>query len=764
MTPERQPLDVERALQHLWGEAAPASEFVDHLEIRLLAMYRAATTRARNRGGRLRWALAAAVALMVVVVLLVIGPERAWAQIQRWIGYIPGLGFIEHPEQARTLSAPASVSRQGVTVRVAQFAALADRTEILLIVDGFESAHYQPDDLERRDPLVELILPDGERLDVRSANLISGRLHFVFPPMPDDATAAVLSLSHLPLAPQALAAGPWDLALTIAPITAEAIEALPTPYTPVGAQVEQQGIHVEVVDVVNAADETRIRLRLRWPDSLWGALRGQNFGGGYWAGALPDLVDDLGHVYGPPPQPGSAMAVSIVTGPDGTPTPTPANHDETLELAFAPLSTMARGYTLNLNHLEFQAPVSSTLTVDFGPEQHLDKALVLEHAFSVTGIPARLERAVWTELSENAGGPGIGLALDVSVENPSDRRLIELGALIESPGLAEQHAFSFGASAFGQNGLRLIAPWPTEQSLPTGPLTIHINSGAVQVRGPWRLDWAAPQAATERPMPIRLNPVGASATDQGYTLTVDTVTLTDRLTTVSLNLSHEREGVRLPAWPLTARLLDQQRVPVTSIGGIIPLGFDQPGTLVLAAGPAPMLTPQLIATIDALTVIQPGNAVLNIEVPGGTRRGSGSNPASWPVDIDLELAGQRVTYTTATLIDSGFELRVQLSRFDALNFGWLMSSPTPVWSRISGPNGEVAPINPPASYAEGLYTVVDADAWRMPPSAALTFPVAVDPDTGGVLAGIYTLEFEGLRMVVPGRWEIPIDLAARQTE
>ena len=111
-------------------------------------------------------ALAAATGLVIVALALTsAGPRRVWAQIQQWLGYVPGVGFVDL-EEARVLTAPVAVSRDGVTLRVLQVLAQPDGTTIILSSEGLPPEdQVLPQGVKMEEEFEMLLrLPDGQVL------------------------------------------------------------------------------------------------------------------------------------------------------------------------------------------------------------------------------------------------------------------------------------------------------------------------------------------------------------------------------------------------------------------------------------------------------------------------------------------------------------------------------------------------------------------------------------------------------------------------
>jgi len=101
---------IEGSLTALFSAATPDAAFVANLERQLLAQgtilvgqhaagespLRRWWARWAQPSGQRRWAtIALSLLLAAVVALAAVGPRRAWAEVQRLLGYVPGIGFVD---------------------------------------------------------------------------------------------------------------------------------------------------------------------------------------------------------------------------------------------------------------------------------------------------------------------------------------------------------------------------------------------------------------------------------------------------------------------------------------------------------------------------------------------------------------------------------------------------------------------------------------------------------------------------------------------
>jgi hypothetical protein len=91
-----------------------------------------------RRGFLLRpsWAGLLATLVIVIAALLALGPQRAWAAVRSFFGYIPGVGFVSEDAPLRILSVPVQQEKDGIRVSVEQVVADAQRTTLVYTVEG----------------------------------------------------------------------------------------------------------------------------------------------------------------------------------------------------------------------------------------------------------------------------------------------------------------------------------------------------------------------------------------------------------------------------------------------------------------------------------------------------------------------------------------------------------------------------------------------------------------------------------------------------
>jgi hypothetical protein len=109
-------------------------EFLERLRRQVSIAEPAGRPARRGVSRRLGFALCVAAAILAAV--LIAGPERVLAVMQSILGYIPGVGFVQSEGGLRTIAAPVSESRGGITLTVEQAVFDSTRSILVFSVEG----------------------------------------------------------------------------------------------------------------------------------------------------------------------------------------------------------------------------------------------------------------------------------------------------------------------------------------------------------------------------------------------------------------------------------------------------------------------------------------------------------------------------------------------------------------------------------------------------------------------------------------------------
>ncbi len=133
----------EERIRQSFGVPEIRSGFVDEV-YRDLMQRAAAKSRKRHTffGLRPAWAAALAIFFLMMIGMLMIGPQRVYAEFLKLIGYIPGVGIVDQSRPVRVLAEPVSLTRDGITVTVTSATLTGDRAQITYRVFGVPRSAY----------------------------------------------------------------------------------------------------------------------------------------------------------------------------------------------------------------------------------------------------------------------------------------------------------------------------------------------------------------------------------------------------------------------------------------------------------------------------------------------------------------------------------------------------------------------------------------------------------------------------------------------
>jgi hypothetical protein len=778
------PLRVEESLAALFTAPTPDAIFVANLERQLAAQsavligqhtaiespLRRQWTRWTQSPGRRRWAVVAlGLLLAMTVALAVVGPRRVWAEVQRLLGYVPGIGFVDL-EETRVLLAPVEVTRDGVSLRVEQVLARPDGTTVVI-----RTAGLPPEDQlwphgatvdEGFDP--GLRLPDDRRLPLQGCTLRLQTSTLEFPPLPDDVYRVALELSRLPLVPAGAAAETWEVPLTLRPATGELVaELFPQPYTPSDASDIHADISLRVSRVAHSPEETAVQVVVQWPDPDWLFPR-------LGPHQSPTLRDDLGHVYQRPVEPGSgSSSQTVIVGvqPDGEATPLLAlTHEQTL--SFSPVSLSARRLTLVVDEIGFDVPAEASFAVDLGDDPRVGDHWPLDVDLEVAGFPIHVAGArLLEEEMRLREGPARRTLLEFDISPVPDREGRTLYRIHLDGEAAGFRSGSTGGYDPLSNVVRAGLEVIERKGVPTGVVEVRVRSASVAVHGPWSVTWTVPGVDDAREAtvaPVKLRPADASQARDGLTVWVDEVVLTDRLTVVSIDLDASAPDVtlnRILPWnPATGRrelVLEDDRGRRYDTPWDVhwqPPGAAELDPRTLTFQPVQPLARQLTLRAPALEATLPGTAAFDVVVPGGlsmTLGGPDAPPwlvsAPWDVDVSLEIAGYRLHFAEARLEDLGGTTQLMLvsAPYESRQDGrWLYGLRL---ASVTAPDGRTVDLG---SAHSGAGPEVEGSTSHR---AVLAFDV-VDPETRTVQPGRYHVELDGVDVAVHGPWTLTWNL------
>ncbi|MGD8456914.1 MAG: hypothetical protein PVF83_11045 [Anaerolineales bacterium] len=427
--------------------------------------------RPRSKRLHLTWAVPLAFFFVLVVVTLVIGPQRVWAAVRSLFGYLPGVGYVETDGSLRVLSESVLIERDDVSVFVEQAIADSQRTVVVYKVEGLSvQAANSEGEGARTGSVPYLQLPDGEQLNLMSGGGpgwgIGYRNRLVFPAIPADVNDLLLVIPVLQGMPHGVAPEDWEIPLhfelappdlTLQPVYetdatptgSETPDSSETPESPTKSEVH--GIELSLDRIVELDDGYILEGNLSWE----GAADVDRTG--FYE---IDLFDANGQKI-------PAESVS----------PDPVQYLERSE-AWA-LQTSSKAYpgpwVISLPEMMLHVMATVGFQIDLGYDPQLGQVWEFDQPLEVAGQPVRLTSArlyrsqderIWLEFSFS-NDTGI-ISFDVWDPNNSSERVSGRGS-VEDDGTI--------TAAF------------TYDEIPTGLHDIEIVGMMYTQDGPWTITW-----------------------------------------------------------------------------------------------------------------------------------------------------------------------------------------------------------------------------------------------------------------------------------
>jgi len=798
--------EFTESLQEYCKAPAPEHAFLSGLEQRLLehqaVLLRSQPVKAFPRSSRIvfssflftrrNWRYTVVLLLVALTIaLFMIDPQRVLAQVQRWLGYVPGIGFVDLTE-TQVLVNPVEITRDGITLRVEQVIASRERTEVVISSSGLSEGNlpWPNDAIERPTFTAFLLLPDRSRLETSGWELDVGGGKLEFPALPAGVNQVTLMLPRLPLVPAGTMPEDWEIPLTLRSATNDLNKELfPQPYSPLDAKDTHHDITLRVLDVAQTSSETALHYQIEWKDPNWQFRFGLN------VGRMPELRDNLGHIYWERPSSHASFAgVAVKSLPDAAATPTGPNQTDTL--IFPALSLSASHASLWIDSIEFWRPAEGTITLDLGTSPKIGDSWPLDIRLEVAGFPVHLTGArLQEEIVDLGDGKTeqrtiLNLSLD-PLEEQDGFRLFNFGLMNSELGIygSGGQLFSNGTEVY-QGRLEFASG-----KLPTGIIKLQVMDASLLVQGPWQVTWDIPgKTSANAALPVHLFPKATEPSSSEIQPVLEEVFLSDRLTAVKIG------GTGLPAGTTFVQALAydpsrakrglylednwERRYELGQNEAIIrPNGADStydPRWQFFP--PLQPLAQSLSVRIPAIEVLMPASASFEVDVPqdvsfkkeeykvttiggGGPERQETqtrwvSDP--WPIDINLELAGYELQFSEAqvqhgTNSDAPYLLFLTGKPITA-NQGDLYLNELR-FSKIEKPDGTIIRIDNGEliSYPYGGVGQVERNSNQLQAMIVLD----VTDVQGDLLSGRYRVETSGVTSWISGPWELPLSLSGR---
>jgi hypothetical protein len=199
---------------------------------------------------RAGWVVAFAVIFLLVISILAIGPQRVYAEVARWLGYLPEVGLVDKNSSIRVLAEPVSITRDGVTMSITSATLTSDKSVLNYGASGVPLSAY-PVGENTAGGCIEndyFLLPDGSKLAV--ANEMG--------PIPADVNQVTLIIPCIANTLPGTVPTDWELPIrfvpappdmTIIPVIQIQATALPSPQADSPTAAENPLAITQVLDI-----------------------------------------------------------------------------------------------------------------------------------------------------------------------------------------------------------------------------------------------------------------------------------------------------------------------------------------------------------------------------------------------------------------------------------------------------------------------------------------------------------------------------------
>jgi len=571
--------------------------------------------------------------VLLVLVIVLANVPAVRAAIQRWIGYVPGIGLVSEG-QIRVLAEPVSITRDGITLTVEEMWVASDQTLIQYSVEGWPWRKLVTNSPDKGclDPAI-LRLPDSE-LTITQPQSNFGwatgyELKSVYPAISSTLDEVTFVMPCLILALPGEAPENWELSLRLIPAPPDTVfpvieistpvEATPTVLAQSSDSLATDGVSLALDRAVQMDDGYLIYVTIHYENTSLGSID------------IP-LDPTTFHILD-----ASGQEVSYELDWEAT------NEAQT---TFVPGQT---AFAIKTAPIQSAGPL--TIVLD-----SISASVTTDASFAFDAGPDPKPGQVWELNKEFDLGYGQSVRVSSVTYNLTDGTQAWLSVEMESE-TGVMYATLFdkahprtGTAGGGGGGSFSTGPFTSDlyynEPLPKGSLTVNIISISINLPGHWEAAWTPPQTQT-LPTPQAI----ACLTRESWEQALQT------RAALPAGLSGTLALAELPPpdyyYQVSVTKLDGSRLKSIGFGSAPSLSPD--GTRVVHMGPA------IDGPADGLyiTDLVSGNTTL---LPG-TARGD-MNPL-WSPD------GQQIVFTrgpSSGLIGAPGSYNIVLMNADGSNF------------------------------------------------------------------------------------------------
>ncbi len=419
--------------------------------------------------------------LLILALVLVKVPGVA-AAIQRWFGYVPGIGLVREG-QIRQLDAPVVVEREGISITVEQALLDSEKTVIVYKVENLPASAF-PTDLNMSVCSMppSLRLPDGQELPSGqgggggSSWETSYEWRFSYPAISADVNTAVLFFPCLEMALADKTPANWEIPLHFVPappdLTAFPVIEIATP-TALVSNPTPQDISALNPDAISLTLDRAVQMDDGY--LLYATV--------HWGNTAVDWLEVIDpasiHLLDAA---GQDIPFDLIN--DDMTTASTDERRTVFAIKTAPIEA-AGPLTLILDSVSVELPVTASFIFDPGPDPRpgqiweLDQNVDVGYGYSLRVLKATYPTPQMKDLPQQAG-----LSFDMDSDTGVN------GAILGDP--VPPVSGGGGGGGGGSIPGPFTGGFTYKGDFPAGPITVDIQSIWIRLSGRWQAQWTPP--------------------------------------------------------------------------------------------------------------------------------------------------------------------------------------------------------------------------------------------------------------------------------
>ena len=428
---------------------------------------------------------AAVFLVLLVLTIGLISVPGVRAAIQRWMGYVPGIGLVSEG-QIRVLAEPVSVTRDGITLKVEQVLVDSTQTTVVYSIEGLSVDMLDANPMVNRPGCYQdatLRLPESELPTTNQigTSWITGYQHKAsYPVIPTNINEVTLVLPCIRSAMPGKAPENWELSFRLVPAPPELtafpvieisppVEATSTAQPPMEAStsLSPDGISLTFDRAVQMDDGYLIYVTLHWENTSFNSVDMSDI-------TTFHMLDANGE------------EISYTLDHDAMNSFTWQSGQTVFALRTASIP-VAGPVTLVIDSavVTVVVPTKASFTFDPGPDPQpgqvweINQDLDVGYGHSLHVLRATYPKPPLESLPQQAG---FSFEME-SATGISNATLFDFGHQRAGGGGGGPGSFStifsFGFSYAGV--------------MPEGPITVNVESITINLPGPWKAAWTPPE-------------------------------------------------------------------------------------------------------------------------------------------------------------------------------------------------------------------------------------------------------------------------------